>query len=130
MTNAALAQHARESGRGEQATMPRTRTELTRSKSKKANLSANSNQGARGHPGPARRDALASGTRARASALALAARAPSAPNAMSAFMREVGRIEMLDAAGEQRLARTIEERERALWQRLLSFAPGTALVLI
>lgn len=55
-------------------------------------------------------------------------RTPAAPNALSAFMREVGRIDMLDAAGEQHLARTIEERERALWQCLLSFAPAHALV--
>lgn len=45
------------------------------------------------------------------------------PSTLSAFVRDVGRFEVLDAAGEQRLAREIESWELELWQRALSFAP-------
>lgn len=47
---------------------------------------------------------------------------------LGTFIREVGRIDLLDAKGEQQIAREIEAREIETWEQLLSFTPTLALV--
>ena len=49
-------------------------------------------------------------------------------SSLAAFIRDVSRVDLLDAKGEQRIAREIEAREIELWEHLLSFTPALALV--